>query len=384
VKTGYTLKTSEKIFIYIHIIMLVLFLLICSHMMLFNIGQRVMLGLWCGVYLAAALVRHFWIAESKSNLLKWVFPYFEGVILLIIISIEITGTAMALVTLMTADIIIDYEYRYGIAFAALGYVLYMYKYIGAVPDLALSSTILIFIIGAVQTVLFNGFAFLAKKYSIQSGKLEKTTAELNAKMIALEQMAVLKERNRITGEIHNTIGHQLTTALIQVEAAQILVDKDSKEAIRRLGVVKEQLREGLKEIRNSINAINSQEEYKNLGQGINRLADQVKKHASVEIEVEMDEVEEIRISLKKVIYNIILESTTNAIRHGHCSKIKVKLIKEKNIIVIYSFNNGAVPTELKYGYGLSQIKENLKEAGGSLLIKINQDGWFGLVAKLPI
>ena len=76
-------------------------------------------------------------------------------------------------------------------------------------------------------------------------------------MITLEEMTLLKERNRIAGDIHNTVVHQLTTALVQVEAARMLMDKDPEGLMKRLDVIKDQVRTGLSELRRSVHTINA-------------------------------------------------------------------------------------------------------------------------------
>lgn len=375
---------SERAFIFIHGIMIVLFLLLSVLVILFNQQARTNIIILCVIYLSVALFRHKCINFNSKSVLSWILPCIEFIIVFTIIQIDIYGTGLALLAVLAMDIVIDYSYKYSIGYITIVYIVYMYKYFSNAIDLPMGSKILVAVIGAFQFILYNGFAFLARKYSLQSQKLEKTTAELNAKMIDLEQMAMLKERNRIAGEIHNTVGHQLTTALIQIEATQMLVEKDLEEAKRRIGIIKGQVREGLKELRNSIHAINADQEYINFDDSIRVLLEQVKNHASIDVDCSIDDLGEVRVHLKKILYHIVLESITNAIRHGRCNKMVIRISSEQGIVNLHSFNNGIVPKDLNYGYGLNHIKENVKEWGGSLIMKINENGWFGMLVRIPI
>ncbi|MBO9597291.1 MAG: sensor histidine kinase, partial [Cohnella sp.] len=52
----------------------------------------------------------------------------------------------------------------------------------------------------------------------------KETAEANASTMVLE------ERHRLTGTIHDTIGHSLTATIVQLEAAKRLLSRDPQLA----------------------------------------------------------------------------------------------------------------------------------------------------------
>lgn len=374
---------NNKVFRFIHMIMAILSLFIIFFIVINN-SNRLLILFWFGVAILLTFIRHYYLEKKEYKVLRGVFPYLEAIVLVIIMYLDMSSTTIALFIILSMDISIEYGFKYSIIFTVSCYVIYMSEYIQHYPQLTPVTRLLLLIIAAMQFMLFTGIAYLAKIYGLQSQQLKETTAELQAKMISMEQMTLLKERNRIAEEIHNTVGHQLTTALVQIEATQLLMDKDIVEAKRRLLIIKDQIRVGLNELRRSIHAINATEEYKDLPSSIKALLQQVKNHADINISLEMDEVEEIPLHLKKIIYHILLESITNGIRHGHCKRMTIKLIHDVDTICIQSFNDGILPKNVKYGYGLNQIKDNLKAIGGTLLLKINDAGWFGLIVSIPI
>lgn len=377
------MENNNKIFKYIHIIMAIIAIFI-FYFIYVNNNEKLFILIWFAIAMIFTILRHYYLKKGNNKIIKGILPYFEIIILLIILYLESSSTTIALFIILSMDIALDYGYKYSIIFTISSYLIYMAEYIRHVAQVSTFAKLLLLIIAAMQFTLFTAVANLAKIYALQSNQLKATTAELKTKMISLEQLTLLKERNRIAEEIHNTVGHQLTTALVQIEATQILMDKDLDEAKRRLLIIKEQVRDGLNELRRSIHAINATEEYKDLPASIRALIGQVKNHADVDISLDIEDVEGISIQLKKTIYHIVLESITNGIRHGQCRKIYIKLSREVDRVNIQSFNDGILPKDLKYGYGLSQIKENLKSIGGTLLLKINDDGWFGLIVNIPI
>lgn len=378
-------RTEEPTFKRIHLIMVLLFFLLAGYILMQYQGtDHVYLVVAFFAYLALAVFRHFYLSGKGPRFLLFLFPFLELGVIYYLTWTDANRTGLALIILLAWDVALDYPYSYGIVYALFSYSSYLSIYLLNYLHLPGGSILLICVIIAVQFVLFVGFAFLAKSYGLQSSQLRKTTAELHARMIAMEEMTVLKERNRIALEIHNTVGHQLTTALVQIEAAQMMLDNDIDESKRRLRVIKDQVRQGLQEIRQAIHAIKPEQEHENFSDSIKRLISQVRALGKVYVVCEMANIEEVRLSVKKTLYHVVLESITNAIRHGQCKNIEITLKKDNGLITLSSFNDGLIPGELVYGFGLNKMKENLQELGGSLTLRINEDGRFGLDAKLPV
>lgn len=377
-------KSEDRIIKWVHLIMISLFFLLSIYTIMQNVENQFVIGLCLISYLVLTIFRHLSLSNMKGNLLHFAFPYLELSVIYIANLLDTSGVILPIFILIIWDVVIDYVRVYGICFSIVGYFCYMFKYTQISGYLPLANIIFMFIIAAFQFALFVGFAFLAKLYNIKSRDLKNTTAELQAKMLSTEQVTLLNERNRIAGEIHNTVGHQLTTALVQIEATQMILDKDPEEAKRRLAIIKTQVKDGLNELRKSIHAINADEEYENFSKAVELLIQQVESYTQLSICYELDNIEHIKLNYKKVLYHIVLESITNGIRHGHCKKIRIKICENRGIITLTSYNDGLVPEDLKYGYGLSQLNEKIETLGGSLLININEEGWFGLIVKLPL
>ena len=374
-------NAQEKIYKYVHFLSLILFILISGYVLSTSTNNHTTIIIFCLVYFCLALSRHIFLSGKKSGILNIILPYAEMSALAIVSFFNNIG--LALIILIIWDIVLDYKVRYGVIYAVIGYIIYMSVYYINIADLPLANIILLFLIAAFQFVLFVGFAFFAKKYNIQSRELRKTTAELNAKMITLQEMTLYKERNRIALEIHNNVGHQLTTALVQIEAAQMILDSDMEEGKRRLTIVKEQIRNGLSEMRKAVHSINAEKEYENFCDAVTKLINQVRDHGKISVDFKADNIEEASLDVKKTIYHLILESITNAIRHGGCTKVNIVISKINETAFLSIYNNGVIPENMEYGYGLSKIKEEIKRHNGLMHLKV-KNGSFGLEASLPL
>ena len=83
-------------------------------------------------------------------------------------------------------------------------------------------------------------------------ELERTQSRLVELAARTRDLAAERERQRILGEIHDTIGHTLTATLLQVQVARRLLAGDPAAAAERLAAVETTLRDALQEVRRSL------------------------------------------------------------------------------------------------------------------------------------
>lgn len=381
----FSFRNSDRILKGVHIAMLILFILLTVYIISFNPESRFKIMGFCALFLCLSLIRHFILPRFRENILHWIFPYLEGAVIVYINYIDVTQSTLSLYPLLTMDVAIDYTFSYGAVFMFPAYIMYMIYYNNyVIPDVSFGMRILAFSVAAFQFFLYVGFALLTRRFSFQSTKLQSTTNELHAKLITLEQMTLLKERNRIAASIHNTVGHQLTTALVQIEAARMIISKDPVSVEKRLDTIREQIKDGLNELRRSVHAINADDEFKNFDQALLKLFEQTRMHAGITIEYEMADMSGLKLDLKRIIYNTVLESITNAIRHSKCDRIRIGIDIADGGLILSVYNNKANAQEINFGFGLSQIEKSIKGAGGLLDVRFNDSGWFGLIAKIPL
>ena len=79
-------------------------------------------------------------------------------------------------------------------------------------------------------------------------ELQRSHARLQEYTTQAEAFAVAEERNRMAREMHDTLGHRLTVAAVQLEGAQRLIPKNPEKAEQMVGVVRGQVVEGLTNI----------------------------------------------------------------------------------------------------------------------------------------
>src|SRR5690606_11162904 len=83
-------------------------------------------------------------------------------------------------------------------------------------------------------------------------ELQEAHQQLQTYAERVEALAVAEERNRLAREMHDTLGHRLTVSIVQLEGAGRLIEHDPTRTAQMVQTVREQLVEGLDELRRAL------------------------------------------------------------------------------------------------------------------------------------
>ncbi|MBN6186043.1 response regulator [Aneurinibacillus sp. BA2021] len=183
---------------------------------------------------------------------------------------------------------------------------------------------------------------------------------------ALAEKSVLEERNRIAGDIHDIVGHSLTTTLVQLEAGKRLLAKNPALVTEKLELVQQLIRDGLNEIRHSMKMLQDEKTAFPLDQSLIRLLEETKQHAGVQIDYNISPLPELNAVQKKALYHALQEGLTNGIRHGKSTGFVFSLRSGHGRLYFTLQDNGRGEERLVFGFGLSTMRERIAEIGGTL------------------
>jgi signal transduction histidine kinase len=200
-------------------------------------------------------------------------------------------------------------------------------------------------------------------------------------------LATLNERNRISKEIHDSIGHLLSRSLLQV-GAMLTVSRD--EAVKEgLVSLKESLSDGMDQIRNHIH--NMYDDSIDLFLQIEHL---VKDFTFCPVTYDYDIKSQPSLQLKQCFIAITKESLTNIIRHSDATKVSILLREHPAIYQLIIQDNGTVRNPAKKvienvlsnqeaaeGMGLRNIIDRVKSFEGNINITTEQG--FKLFISVP-
>lgn len=199
-----------------------------------------------------------------------------------------------------------------------------------------------------------------------------------------EDAARAEERLGIARRLHDSVGHRLTTLLVQLEAARLQAG-DSPEA-RRMSDLKRLAQRGLDETRRAVSALSEQDVgsmpslirlIRNLEAESSLQVDFTVRHGALSVQLEREPA--------VALYRAVQEALTNAMRHGAARRVEVRFEAPGGSIFRFEVSNQVErePGVVNPGFGLKTMRERVEAAGGSLEVAA-QPGRFVVRGSFPL
>ena len=199
-----------------------------------------------------------------------------------------------------------------------------------------------------------------------------------------EKMAETRERNRIAREIHDTLGHTMTGLSAGIDACIAMIDFSVDATKEQLNKISQVARQGIKDIRRSVNKLRPDAlEHSGLREALEKMIEETMQVSDVKIDYEC-QVDTLKFNQDEedMIYRVVQESITNAIRHGEAKYIEVRLWKENKWLNLVIKDNGIGCEEIHTGFGLIHIEERIKMLQGT--VEYDGSDGFKVTARIPI
>ncbi|WP_309119578.1 sensor histidine kinase [Paenibacillus sp.] len=199
-------------------------------------------------------------------------------------------------------------------------------------------------------------------------QLQNQTLELNAKQI--ERLTIAEERNRLSRELHDTVGHTFTAVIAGMDAVRCLIDVSPTEAKNNLAELRRFASKGLDDVRSQIHQLAPEELKQPLGLTLRQISGQFAEHTSVNIRFDA-QGREVPLSepVRVTLIRLLQEAMTNAVRHGRASEVGVALHFLEGEVVLKVEDNGVGAKKLVKGFGINSMTERLASVNGTLSIE---------------
>jgi signal transduction histidine kinase len=216
--------------------------------------------------------------------------------------------------------------------------------------------------------------------TIQNIEKDNLYENLKEAYSKIEGITRLRERNKIAAEIHDTVGHTLTTVLVEIEAAKRLMTKDAEASKEKLELAQGQVRKGLNDIRGSVRVLEKGEELLSFNESMEALIEDTEKHSEVVIQRSIDNRIRVPKDLEEVMFSALMEGLSNGIRHGKSTAFLFKLSMDEELkkIIFLLQDNGRGASIISPGFGLRAMRARVREFDGELEIKSDQGDGFSL------
>ena len=220
-----------------------------------------------------------------------------------------------------------------------------------------------FILISCVVTLFGGHVdYLFFKYLISQ-------QNLLIKQEELEYMARERERERIARDLHDVLGHTLSTIALKSELAEkLLVAAHTERAMQELSDIAETARSALADVRQTVTGYRSG----NLRSELTMAEHSLKTAGMI---VDLPEKLPFRISreLENLLSLVMREAVTNVIRHAQSQHCRIQFFNQDRKWHLIISDDG-IGWQGQYGNGLSGMRERLMLNGGSLVIERQNPG----------
>lgn len=234
------------------------------------------------------------------------------------------------------------------------------------------------------------FVWLFSQRLLQEQQLRLEVANLNQRLRELaEQTAELSaanERVRISREIHDSLGHHLTTVAVQLEVAQQLIQKDPERAEDLVGKARALTRQGLQDVREAV------AQWRTSAEALKSLDEAVFDMVAIANETGLNvhlttsgSFDGLPSPAQRALYRVAQEGLTNIRKHARdADQIMVALEGgEVTRLRVRDNGRGTVSPSASGGYGLTGLNERIQMLGGKLHAAPHPEGGFELLVEVP-
>lgn len=202
----------------------------------------------------------------------------------------------------------------------------------------------------------------------------------NQELVANRELALtnerLRERNRISTEIHDNVGHLLSSTILQVGALEVIADPAEKPYIDS---IQQTLMGAMRQIRDSVHDIHR--DSLNLRQAMTNITSGY-AFCPVELAVEIEREPEVNIHY--AILAIVRESLTNTAKHSDATKVEIGFSESGGRYHLLVTDNGTSQRGPKTygGMGLTTMEERARALSGTFHISTNHG--YRIYATFPV
>lgn len=212
---------------------------------------------------------------------------------------------------------------------------------------------------------------------VMEAQLRRSRDQLLRKQEEVEQMATIAERERISRDLHDLLGHTLSLITLKAELAGKLFDRDPQACRREIGDIEHSARAALSEVRSAVSG------YRQTGFA-HELTGARASLAAAGIALRA-EVQAFALppACENVMSLALREAVTNIVRHAGATECALSLALEDGMIVLRVADNGAGLADgatVMRGNGLTGMQERIAALGGQLALRVER----GLALELRV
>lgn len=216
------------------------------------------------------------------------------------------------------------------------------------------------------------------------------------------EVALIQERRRLAGELHDVAAHHLAGIVVQAAALERLIDRDPQTAREAAQQLRRQAKETLSGLRSVVGLLRSDKEAEESSPGLRDLPELVTSTRVLGVDIELldggilsggadeaDVGDALILSplADTAVFRVTQQAISNALQHAPGSPITVELRRAEDSLELSVLNGPArrPPTDPGGGgTGLTVMRERTDAVGGSLQAGPVEGGGWRVRLVLPL
>ena len=263
---------------------------------------------------------------------------------------------------------------------------------------------------AIYLVPMLGGAALASSRRYEHSRQELLRREHGRQL----EVALIQERRRLAGELHDVAAHHLAGIVVQAAALERLIDRDPQTAREAAQQLRRQAKETLSGLRSVVGLLRSDEEAEESSPGLRDLPELVASTRALGVDIELlddglldgepGETASVRASgsaptdaptgmpilsamAEAAVFRVAQQAISNALQHAPGAPITVELRRAEDSLELSVLNGPArrLPTDPGGGgTGLTVMRERADAVGGALQAGPVEGGGWRVRLVLPL
>jgi signal transduction histidine kinase len=213
-------------------------------------------------------------------------------------------------------------------------------------------------------------------YAIENAEARHELAASRARLVEAADEA----RRRIERDLHDGAQQRLVAAALDLTLLEQQLERDVAAAREALTRAREQLDEGLSELRDLARGIHPSVL---TDRGLEAALEALSKRAPVPVDLNLAIPERIDRAIEAAAYFVVSEAVTNAAKHAQAQSLSVAVAATDGNLVVTVADDGVGGAEAGGGSGLTGLADRVEALGGRLEVASPRGEGTRVSARLP-
>lgn len=203
---------------------------------------------------------------------------------------------------------------------------------------------------------------------ISEQELKEAYVRLEQYSNTIEEITLLRERNRLSREIHDTVGHTLSTILIQLQALPFIIKDSAVDSKVMLDNLTEYTKNGIEDVRRAVRELKpSSFDTLNGIFVLKEFIHRFEKSSGVKVPFSVSKFSyELTPDQSFTFYRVFQEALNNSVRHGGATLIDINMNFTEKEIYLRIKDNGTGTKDFKKSFGLTSMIQRVRSLGGDI------------------